>query len=56
MEAVNDIVEELMSEINKPAMLSIRQLIKLRDRARLLERWNDVEDYTERLWSLGYYD
>ena len=45
-----------MSEIKKPAMLSIRQLIKLRDRARPLQRRNDVENYTERLWSLGYYD
>lgn len=45
-----------MAEINKPVMLSIHQLVKLRERARVLERWRDVEDYTERLWALGYYD
>ncbi len=56
METANDIMEQLMAEMKKPAMLSIRQLVKLRDRARVLERWRDVEDYTERLWSLGYYD
>lgn len=38
------------------SMLSIRQLVALRARALLLERWNAVEQYTERLWALGYYD
>lgn len=45
-----------MAEIKKTSRLSIRQLVNLRDRARVLERWRDVEDYTEQLWALGYYD
>ena len=50
-------MEELMAEIEKkPPMLSIRQLCNLRERARNLQRWNEVERYTEKLWALGYYD
>ena len=45
-----------MAEIKKTSRLSIRQLVNLRDRARGLERWRDVEGYTEQLWALGYYD
>lgn len=53
---MSDIVEQLMAEIEKKPRLSIRQLVKLRERARLLRRWKEVEDYTEQLWALGYYD
>ena len=53
---VSDILERLYEVMAKPVMLSIRQLCELRDRARLLGRWKDVENYTEQLWTLGYYD
>ena len=53
---MNDILERLYEVMAKPVMLSIRQLCELRDRARLLGRWKDVENYTEQLWTLGYYD
>lgn len=49
-------MEQLMAEIKKNPRLSIRQLLKLRERARILERWRDVEDYTQQLWALGYYN
>lgn len=45
-----------MVEIKKTSRLSVRQLVKLRERARILERWRDVEDYTQQLWALGYYN
>ena len=53
---VSDILERVHEVMAKPVMLSIRQLCELRDRARLLERWKDVENYTEQLWALGYYN
>ncbi len=53
---MNDLMEQLMAEIKKTPRLSIRQLLKLRERARILERWRDVEDYTQQLWALGYYN
>ena len=54
---MNDLMEQLMAEIKKaPPMLSARQLCELRDRALILQRWNDVEKYTRQLWTLGYYD
>lgn len=54
---MNDLMEQLMAEIKKaPPMLSARQLCELRERARTLQRWNEVANYTQKLWALGYYD
>jgi hypothetical protein len=52
---MNDVLERLFAVMATPVMLSIRQLKDLRERARVLERWADVEKYTDQLWSLGYY-
>ena len=53
---MNAILERLHEVMAKPVMLSIRQLCELRDWARRLGLWKDVEDYTQMLWSLGYYN
>ncbi len=53
---MNDILERLQEMADKPQRLSIRQLIMLRERARVLARWKDVEKYTEQLEALGYYN
>lgn len=46
-----------MAEITKkPPMLSARQLDEMRERARKLQRWAEVEKLTQQLWALGYYD
>ena len=45
-----------MAETVKDPYLSVRQILKLRDRALVLERWREVEIYNQELWSLGYYD
>lgn len=45
-----------MAETVKDPYLSVRQILKLRDRALILERWGEVEIYNQDLWRLGYYD
>lgn len=53
---MNDLLERLFEVMATPQKYSIRQLKELRERARVLKRWVDVQTYTEKLWALGYYD
>lgn len=54
--ASDALLERLFEVMAKPVMLSVRQLVALRERARILERWSEVEKLTEQLWALGYYN